>query len=264
MSKESTVKRWKLIIEYNGTNYAGFQIQPGLPTIQGSIQRAIKEFSGQEVSLTVAGRTDAGVHAYHQVAHFDFDYQYKDGRSREITPYELAKAINSFLVDEPISILDAEIVSHDFHARFGAKHKIYHYVITNRRFKTGLDKGRSWWVKAPLDLDSMIEASKILIGKHDFTSFRDTECQAKSPIRTIDKIDFTREEILNGQKIIMTIEGRSFLHHMVRNIIGTLSLVGEGKWDIEDVQKALDAKNRTAAGPTAPSDGLYLVKIDYD
>ena len=255
--------RWKITIEYNGQPYAGFQIQPNVPSIQEEIQNAIKQFSQQDISITVAGRTDAGVHGVGQVAHFDLDYRHNDGSDRSISEFELAKAINAFLVEKPISIIQAEEVRNDFHARFDAKNKCYEYKILNRPYKAALDQGRIWWFKKKLDVSSMAEASKHLIGHHDFTSFRDTDCQAKSPMRTIDLIEFQTEKILNGQIITMMIEGRSFLHHQVRNIIGTLSLVGEGKWQVDDVKTALEAKDRTAGGPTAPSDGLYLVRVDY-
>lgn len=257
------MSRWKITIEYDGRNYAGFQVQPGLSTIQGEIERSIKQFSGQDIGITVAGRTDAGVHAKAQVAHFDFDYRYEDGSPREMSGFELAKAINAQMIDQPISIIDAQIVDDEFHARFDAQSKTYHYRILNRPYKAALESGLAWWFKRELDVPAMVDASEVLVGHHDFTSFRDTDCQAKSPERTIDAIQFKEEKILNGKMITMAVEGRSFLHHQVRNIVGTLSLVGEGKWAKGDVQRALDAKDRTAAGPTAPSDGLYLVNIIY-
>jgi len=257
------MSRWKITIEYDGRNYAGFQVQPDLATIQGEIERSIKQFSNQEISITVAGRTDAGVHAKGQVAHFDFDYRHADGSPRAINGFELAKAINAQMIDQPIAVIDADIVGNDFHARFNAQKKTYHYRILNRPYKAALEQGLAWWVKKDLDVAKMVEASKHLIGHHDFTSFRDTDCQAKSPVRTIDAIQFKEEKILNGKIMTMAVEGKSFLHHQVRNIVGTLSLVGEGKWQPNDVKHALEAKDRTAAGPTAPSDGLYLMAIEY-
>lgn len=255
--------RWKITIEYDGRNYSGFQKQDDVPTVQNSIESAIQKFCQQKISITVAGRTDAGVHARGQIAHFDLDYKHSDGTDRPITGYELAKAINAFLLNETISIIDAQEVSDDFHARFGATNKTYSYKIINRPYMPALEKGYVWWRKRDLDIAAMKDAATILVGEHDFTTFRDTECQAKSPIRTIEELSIDTKPVLNGQEIIFTIKGRSFLHHQVRNIVGTLSLVGEGKWTKADVQKALDAKDRAAGGPTAPSDGLYLDLVEY-
>lgn len=255
--------RWKITIEYDGRPYAGFQIQPDIKTVQGEIERAIKQFCQQDISLTVAGRTDSGVHAYAQIAHFDLNYQTSDGMPRAINGHELCKAINAYLIDEAISIIHAEEVPEDFHARFSAKTKHYTYKIINRPYGLALDQGRAWWFKRKLDVNAMNEAAKIFIGHHDFTTFRDTECQAKSPERTVDEFYVEAFDILNGQEILVHAKAMSFLHHMVRNMVGTLTLVGEGKWAVDDVQKALEAKDRTAGGPTAPADGLYLVSIDY-
>jgi tRNA pseudouridine38-40 synthase len=251
--------RWMLTIEYDGRPYAGFQIQPDISTVQGEIEQAIYKFCQQKISITVAGRTDAGVHAKGQIAHFDLDYG-----DRPLDGFGLAKAINAHLMPQPIVIVDAREVSKDFHARFGAKHKLYSYRVINRPYGLALDQGRAWWRKTSLDVAAMREAAKVFIGRHDFTSFRDSECQAKSPVRTVDRIDIEAHDILNGQEILFHTHGMSFLHHQVRNMVGTLTLVGEGKWQPQDVQAALDAKDRTAGGPTAPSDGLCLMKIDYD
>ncbi len=250
--------RWKLTIEYDGRPYAGSQRQPDIETVQGEIEKALYKFCQKEIKITVAGRTDAGVHARAQVAHFDLDYG-----DRPLTGFDLAKAINAHLIPQPISIIHAGEVADDFHARFDALSKLYVYRIINRPYKLAIDKGFAWWKKKPLDLTVMRDATKILIGQHDFTTFRDTECQAKSPIRTLDELTIVSQEILGGQEILIHARGRSFLHHQVRNIVGTLSLVGEGKWSAQDVQTALDAKDRTAGGPTAPSDGLSLLSIDY-
>ncbi len=256
-------KRWKITIEYDGRSYAGFQKQPDIATVQGEIERAIKAFCQQDIRITVAGRTDSGVHAQAQIAHFDLDYRHADGGARLINGFDLAKAINAHLMPQPISIIDAQEVDDDFHARFGAKEKQYTYRIINRPYGLALDQGRAWWRKTHLDVETMQEAAKVFIGRHDFTTFRDAECQAKSPIRTVDDIQIEVKEILNGQEIIFHFFGMSFLHHQVRNMVGTLTLVGEGKWSVDDVQKALDAKDRKAGGPTAPADGLYLVSINY-
>lgn len=256
--------RWMLTIEYDGRPYAGYQIQPDIATVQGEIEKAIYKFCQQKISITAAGRTDSGVHALAQIAHFDLEYKNADGSDRPLDGFGLAKAINAYLRPQPIVIVDAREVSEDFHARFGAKHKLYTYRIINRPYGLGLDQGRAWWRKTHLDVAAMQEAATVFIGRHDFTSFRDTECQAKSPIRTVDGIDIETHEILNGQEIIFHTRGMSFLHHQVRNMVGTLTLVGEGKWNANDVKNALDAKDRKAGGPTAPSDGLYLVKINYE
>ncbi len=257
------MSRWKLTVEYDGRPYAGFQRQPDIASVQGEIEKAIYSFCQKKITITVAGRTDAGVHATGQVFHFDLDYKTPDGQERPISPFELAKAINAHLIPQPISIIDAEKAGDDFHARFGAINKLYTYRVINRPYGLALDQGLAWWVKKPLDVEAMREAAKIFIGHHDFTTFRDTNCQAKSPLRTLDRFDIETVDILNGKEIRFHIEGRSFLHHQVRNMVGTLSLVGEGKWTAADVQAALEAKDRTAGGPTAPSDGLYLVRIDY-
>lgn len=257
------MSRWKITIEYDGRPYSGFQKQPDRITVQGELESALAEFSRQKVPIIVAGRTDAGVHAKAQVAHFDLDYKMSNGQDKALSGFELAKAINFYLLPQPIAVINAEIVDDDFHARFGAKNKLYTYRIMNRPYNLTLDSGFAWWKKKPLDIDAMSEAAKILIGEHDFTTFRDSECQAKSPIRVLDKFWLEPSKILNGHEILIHAEGQAFLHHQVRNMVGTLSLVGEGKWTPEDVQTALDAKDRKAGGPTAPSDGLYLVRVDY-
>ncbi len=253
--------RWKFTIEYNGTDYFGWQRQNDGPSIQQAIEEAIEGFCQQQVTLTVAGRTDAGVHARGQIAHVDL----KDF-SRPMEPFEVAKAINAHLLPQPISIIKAEIVDDEFNARFSAKNKLYTYRIINRQAFLALEKGFAWHVKRPLEINSMREGAKYLIGKHDFTSFRDSDCQAKSPEKTVDMIELTSlpYDVGGGQDIRIEVEGRSFLHHMVRNIAGTLKLVGEGKWQPQDVKKALDAKDRKQGGPTAPACGLFLTRIDYD
>lgn len=244
--------RWKLTIEYRGTNYAGWQIQAdGVPTIQEKIEEAIFGFSQKRVRITGAGRTDSGVHARGQVAHFDFD--------REMTGYDLAKAINAFLRGEDISIVRADKVSDDFHARFGAKKKLYTYSILNRAAKPAIDQGLVWHIGKKLDAVAMQEGANYLIGEHDFTSFRAQMCQAKSPVK---KIDDLKVEAM-GDYIFIHAHGQSFLHHQVRNIAGTLVLVGEGKWRPEDVKAALEKRDRAAGGITAPPEGLSLIYIDY-
>ena len=253
--------RWKLTIEYKGTDYAGWQRQDDVPSIQQAIEEAITAFSGQEVALQAAGRTDAGVHAWGQVAHVDLD-----DFTKPMEPFEVAKAINAHLRPQPISILKAEIVDGEFHARFQAESKLYRYRLINRGAFLALERGLAWHLKRPLDVDAMYEAAQVLIGCHDFTTFRDSECQAKSPEKTLDRLDVTSRDYddCGGREIIFETEARSFLHHQVRNMVGTLVLVGEGKWSAGDVKTALEAKDRTKGGPTAPAEGLYLVRIDYE
>ncbi|MEM6780442.1 MAG: tRNA pseudouridine(38-40) synthase TruA [Pseudomonadota bacterium] len=252
--------RWKLTIEYVGTDYLGWQRQKDGPSIQQAIEEAIEAFSGQKVSINVAGRTDAGVHARGQVAHVNLE-----DFTRPMDGFEVAKAISAHLLDQPISILTAEVVNDDFNARHDAKNKLYTYRIINRQAAPTIDKGFCWHIKRNLDVDAMAEAGKILLGHHDFTTFRDSQCQAQSPMRTLDRLDFEVRDYndCGGREILMHVEAKSFLHHQVRNIAGSLSFVGHGKWTKDDLKAALDAKDRTKGGPTAPAAGLYLVRIDY-
>jgi tRNA pseudouridine38-40 synthase len=244
--------RWKLTIEYHGGPYCGWQRQDGQPSVQQEIEEAIQKFSQQEVRIQGAGRTDTGVHALGQIAHFDLEY-------REISAHDIAKAINAHLRPQPISILKAEEVDAEFHARFHATNKLYRYKIVNRSTPLSVGQGLAWQVWWPLDVDAMHDAAQLLLGSHDFTTFRDSECQAKTPVRTLDRIELKR----SGENITMEVEAKSFLHHQVRNTIGTLILVGEGKWTKADFKAAFEAKDRTKGGITAPPDGLYLVRIDY-
>lgn len=251
--------RYKFTIEYKGTDYKGWQRQPGLPTIQGEIEQAIHAFCGQEVEITTAGRTDAGVHARGQIAHVDLGEF-----TKPMDPSAISKAINAHLRPAPITILKTEIVDDEFHARFNAKNKLYVYRIINRLSFLTFDKDLAWHIRRPLDTDAMHEAAQLLLGKHDFTTFRDSECQANTPIRTLDRLDVQAFSTVEGAtEILIEVEAKSFLHHMVRNLVGTLTLVGEGKWTPDDITAALNAKDRQAGGPTAPADGLYMVRIDY-
>jgi len=251
--------RYKLTIEYKGTDYYGWQRQPDLPTIQGEIEKAIKAFSGQDAEVNSAGRTDAGVHARGQISHVDLDEFTKPMDERAIT-----KAINAHLLPQPITILNTQIVADDFNARFDAMNKLYVYRIINRQAFLTFDKELAWHVRRPLDAGKMHEAAQLLLGKHDFSTFRDAQCQAKNPVRTLDRLNVQSFTTTEGtQEILIEAEAQSFLHHMVRNLVGTLSLVGEGKWKPEEIVAALNAKDRTKGGPTAPADGLYLVRIDY-
>lgn len=257
--------RWQITVEYDGSPYAGWQRQHEIPTVQGVVEQAIFEFSGETVHVQCAGRTDAGVHATGQVAHFDL--------YRTMTPYRMRAAINNFLRHTGVSILDAQVAPDDFHARFSAQSRAYIYRILNRRSHPTFTRGTVWHIPQPLDINAMHNAGQVLVGTHDFTTFRSSECQSQSPVKTLDYISLYRAEnapdtppnvppAIAGE-IHMHIGARSFLHHQVRNIIGTLYLVGLGKWTADDVQNALDAKNRSAGGKTAPPDGLYLTQVTY-
>lgn len=252
--------RWKLTIEYDGTGYSGWQRQGGgIPSIQESVEDAIYAFCQQRVVLNAAGRTDAGVHARGQVAHFDLDYG-----ARPLRGFDLAKAIGAHLRPQAIAILNAEAVDADFHARFNAKSKLYTYRIINRAADLAMGRAFAWHVRARLDVAAMHEAAQSLLGHHDFTTFRDSECQAKSAVKTLDALDVTETSLgAAGHEILIRARARSFLHHQVRNMVGTLAMVGDGRWKVSDVADALAAKDRTRGGPTAPPEGLCLVSIDY-
>ena len=243
--------RYRLLIEYDGRPYNGFQIQDGQPTVQGSLERAVTAFCGERARVFCAGRTDTGVHATGQVAHIDLA---KDWRAAVVRD-----ALNAHLVPEPIAILEASVAATDFHARFSATGRRYRYRILNRPSPTALDQGRVWRLKKPLDAEAMQAAAQILIGEHDFTTFRDTLCQARSPVKTLDSAAVSRD----GEEIRLRFAARSFLHRQVRSMTGSLVEVGLGKWTADDLKAALDAKDRAACGPVAPSDGLYLAAVTY-
>ena len=243
--------RYKITIEYDGTNYAGWQQQKDAPSIQEELQKAAFKVLAEDILVTGAGRTDAGVHALGQVAHFD--------TTKTLDPFKLCQAFNAHLRPQPISVLNAEIVADDFHARFDAKKRFYVYKILNRRSRPTLNVNRMWWVHQPLDVEKMQDAAQVLIGKHDFSTFRAAACQAKSPIKTLDEIRIERY----GEFVFFYVSARSFLHHQVRNIVGTLKLVGEGVWTKQNVIDALEAKDRKAGGPTAAAEGLYFEKVIY-
>ncbi len=247
--------RWKITIEYNGAGYCGWQSQTGHKTVQDEIENAIFQFCGQHIRIHAAGRTDAGVHACGQVAHFDLDYG-----TRTLTGFDVAKAINAFLKNEQIAILDAVPVANDFHARFMATNKLYSYKIMNRRAHLAIHKGLAWHVYKDLDVPTMHDCAQMLIGTHDYSTFRDSQCQAKSPIRHISRIDITRHD----DWVVMDVEGKSFLHHQVRNMIGSLVHVGTKKWSMDDFKCAFESRDRTKGGVTAPPDGLTMVRVDYD
>jgi tRNA pseudouridine38-40 synthase len=243
--------RYKLIIEYDGAPFSGWQIQDNGPSVQGALENAVKAICGEEIRVHGAGRTDAGVHALGQVAHCDIAKPFAPGRLRD--------GLNAHLRPLPIGVLSAEIVPDNFEARFSAKKRYYLYRIANRRANLALDVGRAWRLPRPLDTDAMHLAAQRLVGKHDFTTFRDSECQAKSPEKTLDQLDVARD----GDAVNILTSARSFLHSQVRSMVGSLVWVGEGRWDADDLSAALAARNRAACGPVAPPQGLYLVRVDY-
>jgi len=245
--------RFKLTLEYNGGPYVGWQRQDNGPSIQQSLEEAVFAFCGERVEVAGAGRTDAGVHATGQVAHIDLSTDRFDANT-------VMKAVNAHLRPAPIAVLAAEPVPDDFHARFSATGRAYRYALVNRRAPLALETGKAWHVGRPLDAEAMQAGAERLVGHHDFTTFRAVQCQAKSPVKTLDVLTVSRW----GERIEIVAEARSFLHHQVRNIVGTLKLVGEGKWTPDDVARALDARDRAAGGPTAPADGLYLTGVRYD
>jgi len=243
--------RYKLTVEYDGTDYVGWQRQDNGPSIQSELEAAVLAFSDEAAVVHGAGRTDAGVHAEAQTAHVDIE--------KDVGAETVRDAMNHFLLDVPISVLRAEAVDDDFHARYAATSRHYRYRILNRRPQPALDARRVWWVRVALDAEAMADAAQELLGHHDFTSFRATLYQAKSPVKTLDRLDVMR----HGDEVVIEASAPSFLHHQVRNFVGTLKLVGEGKWTRGDVRGALSARDRAAGGPTAPASGLYLVRVDY-
>lgn len=244
--------RYKLTIEYDGTGFSGWQRQEGYPSIQQELEEAIQRFCGQFCELFCAGRTDAGVHATGQVAHVDLPEARR--------PFSIQQGINFHLATRQISVVGVEEVADDFHARFSATRREYLYRICNRSAWLALERGRTWLVPDALDVDAMHKAAQLLCGHHDFTSFRDTACQGKSPMKTLDRFDIMRV----GEEIRCHLASRSFLHHQVRIMVGTLRLIGNGKWNQQQLREALQAHNRAAAGETAPPEGLYLTRVGYE
>ncbi len=245
--------RYRLDIEYDGAGYAGWQRQADLPSIQGAIEQAVFAFTAETVTLKGAGRTDAGVHASGQVAHLDLARDWKPGKVRD--------AINAHLRQngERVSVLDVTAVSDEFDARFSATARHYIYRILNRRAHSALHAGKVWWVPKQLDAYAMQAAAQPLLGKHDFTTFRSTQCQANSPVRSLDRLDVIR----TGEFIEVHASARAFLHNQVRSMVGSLKRVGEGGWQVGDVKAALDVTDRAACAALAPPEGLYLVRVDY-
>jgi tRNA pseudouridine38-40 synthase len=246
------VARWKLTLEYDGRPFAGWQRQDNGPSVQAALEQAILKLTGEDVTVTAAGRTDAGVHALGQVAHADI--------AKALAADKMRDALNAHLRPHPVAVLEAAIAADDFHARFQAIARHYLYRIVNRRSPLTLDEGRAWQVQSTLDAGAMHEAARRLVGRHDFTTFRAAECQAKSPVKTLDRLTVARA----GEEIRIEASARSFLHHQVRSMVGSLKLVGAGKWSADDIAAALAARDRARCGPVAPPDGLYLVRVDYD
>ncbi len=244
--------RFRITVEYDGAPFVGWQRQANGPTVQAALEDAVAAFTGERVEVAGAGRTDTGVHAAAQVAHFDLASDRFDART-------VTNAINAHLLPLPVAVLATTAVDDGFHARFSATWRAYRYVIVNRRPPLALDAGRAWHVKAPLDAAAMQAGADRLLGHHDFTSFRATHCQSKSPMKTLDLLQVSR----HGERILVEARARSFLHHQVRNMVGSLRLVGEGKWRPDDVTRALQARDRAAAGPTAPAEGLTLTGVGY-
>lgn len=245
--------RYRLTIEYDGSPYIGWQIQGASfgKSVQGEIARAVAEFSGQPVTVNGAGRTDAGVHATGQVAHVDLARDWPNRVVRDAT--------NRYLKDEAIAVLKAEKMPDGFDARFSAVRRHYLYRIIDRRPPLTLERQRAWWSPKPLDVDRMQEAANMLVGRHDFTTFRSTECQAKSPVKNLDRFDIARTEA----GIDCRLDARSFLHNQVRSMVGTVKLVGEGLWTVDDMRAALAARDRKACGMVGPAHALYLTQVDY-
>jgi tRNA pseudouridine38-40 synthase len=243
--------RYKLILEYDGTPFVGWQIQGAGLSVQGVLTDAIARFCGHSVKVAGAGRTDAGVHAMGQVAHVDLAKDYRADKVRD--------AINAHLRPHPVAVISAEKAPDTFDARFSARKRHYLYRIVNRRADLALDRARAWRVPRRLDAEAMHAAAQRLIGKYDFTTFRSTECQAKSPVKTLDALGVSRD----GDEVRIETSARSFLHNQVRSMVGSLVLVGDGKWSAADLNDALAAKDRARCGPVAPPEGLYLVRVDY-
>jgi tRNA pseudouridine38-40 synthase len=243
--------RYKLLIEYDGAPFVGWQVQDRGLSVQGVLMAAFAAFCGETVAVSGAGRTDAGVHALGQVAHVDLMREWDGDKVRD--------AANAYLRPHPVAVLAAAPVPGDFDARFSARRRHYLYRIVNRRADLALDAGRVWRLARPLDITAMAEAASRLLGQHDFTTFRAVACQAKSPVKTLDRLDVER----HGEEVRISTCARSFLHHQVRSMVGSLAEVGMGRWSAADLADALAARDRRACGPVAPPEGLYLVRVDY-
>jgi tRNA pseudouridine38-40 synthase len=243
--------RYRLTLEYDGGPFVGWQRQDNGPSVQAALEEAIFRLSGERVTVSGAGRTDAGVHALGQVAHFDL--------AKDFAPREIRDAVNHHLRPAPIAVLECVTAPEDFHARFSATRRHYFYRIVSRRAPLALERGRAWHVAHALDAVQMHAAAQALVGQHDFTTFRAAECQAASPVKTLERLAVLCE----GDEMRIEASARSFLHHQVRSMVGSLKLVGEGKWSAAHITEALDARDRSKCGPVAPPDGLYLARVDY-
>ena len=243
--------RFRLTVEFDGRPFMGWQRQAHGPSVQAAIERAAEAVTREVVTVHAAGRTDAGVHGLAMTAHLDIE--------RPITPFRLMEALNALLRPDPVAVLACEVVPDDFHARFSCVGRHYEYRIVNRRAPLTHEAKLAWRISAALDADAMHDAAQILVGRHDFTTFRSAHCQSASPDKTLDRLDVTRE----GDRIIVRASARSFLHHQVRSMVGCLGLVGQGKWSAGDLRDALEAKDRAALGLNAPPDGLFFVRADY-
>jgi tRNA pseudouridine38-40 synthase len=245
------VTRFRLTIEYDGRPYMGWQRQAHGPSVQQAVEEAAKAITGEDAVVHAAGRTDAGVHAEAMAAHVDID--------KAMTPFRLMEALNARLRPAPVAVLACAVVPGDWHARFSCIGRRYAYRIVNRRAPLALDRGRAWRVPQPLDTDAMNDAAQLLVGQHDFTTFRSAHCQSASPVKTLDLLTVSRF----GEEVSIEAAARSFLHHQVRSMVGCLALVGQGKWSARDLKAALDARDRDALGHNAPPDGLYFVEARY-
>ena len=248
--------RYALKIEYDGAPFVGWQRQQSQVSVQGSIEKALSNLENKEHAIAGAGRTDAGVHAKCQVAHCDLN--------KEWEPFRLSEALNFHLRPLPVAVIDCALVDKDWHARFSALERKYLFRLLVRRAPSTHEAGLVWQIGHSLDLYKMVEASKYLLGKHDFTTFRSSMCQAKSPIKTLDEIKIDRIEGWSGEEFRFQLRARSFLHNQVRSFVGTLERVGAGSWNPVDVKKALEAKDRSACGPVSPPHGLYLTDVVYE
>jgi tRNA pseudouridine38-40 synthase len=243
--------RFRLTVEFDGRPFMGWQRQAHGPSVQQAIEEAVERMTGEQVVLHAAGRTDAGVHALAMTAHVDI--------AKAVTPFRLSEALNALLAPRPVAILGAQVAADDFHARFSCIGRRYVYRIVNRRAPLTFEAGRAWRVAAPLDAAAMHAAAQLLVGRHDFTTFRSAHCQSESPLKTLDRLDVVRD----GDRIDFHVAARSFLHHQVRSMVGCLQLVGRGKWSARDLKDALEARDRAALGLNAPPDGLYFAAALY-
>jgi tRNA pseudouridine38-40 synthase len=245
------VTRWRLTIEYDGRPFMGWQRQEHGPSVQQALEEALQRMTGEQTALIAAGRTDAGVHALAMSAHVDVE--------RALTPHRLREGLNALVRPNPISVLDVEQAPDDWHARFSCAGRRYLYRILNRRAPPALDSGRVWHIAVPLDVEAMREGAAHLVGRHDFTTFRSAQCQSDSPVKTLDRLEVSKA----GDEIHVTAAARSFLHHQVRSMVGSLAMVGRGQWRPDDMKKALGARDRSALGFNAPPHGLYFVEAIY-